>query len=108
MSDAGYIPIGTSGQVKFSMLREQHFHRAEAFFGTTDFDRLFVVHAINPAVLDGLKPAMTGHRVNWLTIHQVVTDLREWYTTHEHQTSLRNTLAGDLWHLLFGYCKNDI
>ena len=42
----GYIPAGTKN-VKFSMLRQQHFEKAAHLFGLHDFDRLFVVHAID-------------------------------------------------------------
>jgi hypothetical protein len=44
-----FIPWGTKG-VRFSMLLAEHFDRAVSLFGDGDFDRLFVVHAIEPGV----------------------------------------------------------
>ena len=55
MGDWPFVPRG-SKQVKFSMLREEHYERAITLFGNDDFDRLFVVHAIDPGVLADLGP----------------------------------------------------
>ena len=105
---AGFVPMGTQGTVKFSMLREQHFVKAANLFGSAEFDRLFVVHAIDPEMLSGIKPALLERRIHWITIDVVVKDLLDWYRCHPRPTWLRNSLLGDLWHLLFGYCGADI
>ncbi len=47
MAGDRFVPRGATG-IKFSMLRQEHFERVSALFGTYDFDRLFVVHAIDP------------------------------------------------------------
>jgi hypothetical protein len=49
MNGLPFIPKGTKG-VKFTMLRQEHYEVATGFFGTSEFDRLFVVHAITPSV----------------------------------------------------------
>lgn len=104
----GFIPKGTQGTVKFSMLREQHFQQAIDLFGTPDFDRLFVVHAIDPVVLSNIGPVLLEQRIHWLTIAEVVRDLLEWYRLRLKPTHLRNSLMGDVWHLLFGFCGADL
>lgn len=103
MAGRSFVPRGAKG-VKFSMLREEHFERAAAIFGTDDFDRLFVVHAIDPAVLMEFAALLSTSRIHWLTIPQVVDDLIQWYAAHARPAALRNTLAGDMLHLLVGYC----
>ena len=103
MDDRLFIPRGAKG-VKFSMLREEHFDRAVSLFGDGDFDRLFVVHAIDPRVLAEVAPTLSQRRICWMTVPQIVGDLLHWYRSHEHQTTLRNTLVGDLFHLLVGFC----
>jgi hypothetical protein len=77
-------------------------------FGTADFDRLFVVHAIDPTMLASLEATLAEKRIHWITIDTVARDLLDWYRQHPHPTSLRHTLMGDLWHLLFGFCGADI
>ena len=99
-----FIPRGTKGEKKFSMLREEHFDLAVGLFGSDDFDRLFVVHAIDPRVLAELGPALSQGRIYWTTVPEIVHDLLRWYRTHQQQTTLRNTLVGDLFHLLVGFC----
>jgi hypothetical protein len=86
------------------MLREQHYRKAQEVFGTDDFDRLFVVHAIDRAVLQELGPWLHERRIYWLTISDVVADLVRWYRTHKRPAALRNSLVGDLLHLLIGFC----
>ncbi len=103
MGDGVFVPRGAKG-VKFSMLREEHFDRASTFFGTHDFDRLFVVHAIDVAVITGLATQLAARRIYWLTIPDVVRDLVSWYRTHDRPAALRNTLVGDMFHLLVGFC----
>jgi hypothetical protein len=98
-----FVPKGTSG-VKFTMLREEHYRKAEQIFGTDDFDRLFVVHALDPKVRQDLMPRLASHRIFWLTIPEVVQDLIAWYKLHQRPAALRNTLIGDLVHLLVGFC----
>jgi hypothetical protein len=107
LTELPFIAIGNKN-VKFSMLREQHYRRAEALFGTDDFDRLFVVHALDRAVVDELGSTLAPRRIHWLTIPELVRDLLDWYRAHERPTSLRNTLTGDIWHLLVGYCRLDL
>lgn len=102
-----FVPKGVQGTVKFSMLREQHFLKATELFGSPDFDRLFVVHAIDPATLSSIGSTLLEKRIHWITIDVVVRDLLDWYKLHPRPTSLRNSLMGDLWHLLFGYCRAD-
>jgi hypothetical protein len=103
MGDQPFIPRGTKG-VKFSMLREEHFDRAVGLFGDDDFDRVFVVHAIDPGVLAELGLMLSQWRIYWVTVPEIVQDLLRWYQGHEQQTTLRNTLVGDLFHLLIGFC----
>jgi hypothetical protein len=103
MDGGPFVPRGAKG-VKFSMLREEHFDRAVSLFGDSDFDRLFVVHAIDPSVLDELALALSQRRIYWMTVPQIVRDLLQWYRSHQQQTTLRNTLVGDLFHLLVGFC----
>ena len=103
MNPEGFIAAGAKG-IKFSMLREQHFRRAEAFFGSTNFDRLFVVHAIDPAVLRDAAPQFAAARIHWLTIREVSLDLLAWYDMHSRRAELRHDLTGDLFHLLVGFC----
>jgi hypothetical protein len=103
MDSGPFIPRGTKG-VKFSMLRKEHFDRAVSLFGNGDFDRLFVVHAIDPRVLADLAPALSQQRIYWTTVPQIVRDLLRWYRSHAQPTTLRSTLVGDLFHLLVGFC----
>ena len=107
MGQEPFIPRGAKG-VKFSMLRQEHYERATALFGTGDFDRLFVVHAIDPLVLDELGATLAERRIVWLTVPEVVLDLVAWYRTHQRPAALRNSLVGDLFHLLVGFCKLDL
>jgi hypothetical protein len=102
-----FIPLATK-DVKFTMLREQHFLRATELFGTEDFDRLFVVHAVDPVVVSTLAPELLPRRIHWLTMPELVADLLAWYRQHSRPSGLRNTLTGDIWHLLVGYCGLDL
>ena len=99
-----YIPRGAKA-VKFSMLREEHFDRAVDLLGSRDFYRLFVVHAIDPRVLEEFQAALARNRIYWITVPEIVRDLLGWYQRHGQQTTLRNTLVGDLFHLLIGFCS---
>jgi hypothetical protein len=99
----GYIPAGTRN-VKFSMLRQQHFVKAADLFGTHDFDRLFVVHAIDQHALAAVSPVLRSHRIHWITIRELVADLLAWYRAHPRPSGLRHSMTGDLLHLLVGYC----
>jgi hypothetical protein len=107
MGEGRVLPRGAKG-VKFSMLRQEHFDRATALFGTDDFDRLFVVHAMDSVVLADLGPTLSERRIYWLTVPEVVDDLVKWYRDHRRPAALRNTLVGDLFHLLVGFCKLDL
>jgi hypothetical protein len=102
-----FIPLATK-DIKFTMLREQHYRRATDLFGTDDFDRLFVVHAVDPAILAALAPELEPRRIYWLTVPELVRDLLDWYRAHPRPSGLRNTLTGDIWHLLVGYCKLEL
>jgi hypothetical protein len=103
MGDQMSIPLDTRG-VKFVMLRQQHFERAENYFGTNDFDRLFVVHALDPQVRSDLAAALAVRRIFWLTIPELLADIYEWYQRHPRRAALRRSPTGDLLHLLFGLC----
>ena len=97
----GFIPRDTRG-IKFTMLREQHYEQATGLFGVADFDRLFVVHAIDPQVIADLEPLLSQHRIHWLTIPELIEDLDPWYRAHPRPAALRRSLTGDLIHLLLG------
>jgi hypothetical protein len=103
MDGQRYIPQGKPG-VKFTMLRQEHYEKAVALFGTAEFDRLLVVHALDPQVLAQVGPMLEQHRIHWLTIPAMVADLLPWYAAHQHLTELRQSLVGDLLHLLVGFC----
>jgi hypothetical protein len=102
-----FIPLATK-DIKFTMLREQPYRRATDLFGTDAFDRLFVVHAVDPAILAALAPELEPRRIYWLTVPELVRDLLDWYRAHPRPSGLRNTLTGDIWHLLVGYCKLEL
>lgn len=104
MGDARYVPSTGKAPIKFSMLREAHYRVASDRFGTEDFDRLFIVHAIDPIVLEDLEAAMAERRIWWLTLPVIVRDLEDWYRKHPRPAGLRHSPVGDLLHLLFGYC----
>jgi hypothetical protein len=107
MGEERFLARGAKG-VKFSMLRQEHFERATALFRTDDFDRLFVVHAIDPLTLAGLRSMLAERRIFWLTVPELLQDLVAWYRDHRRPAALRNTLVGDLFHLLVGFCKLDL
>jgi hypothetical protein len=108
MGEQPFVPKGVKG-VKFTMLREQHYERASALFGTDDFDRLFVVHALDPATRAELCPALAARwRIYWVTLPEIVADLVGWYRRHSRPATLRHTLVGDLLHLLLGFCRMDL
>jgi hypothetical protein len=104
MQGGRWVPAGTPN-VKFSMLRQQHYEAAEVFFGGDDFDRLFVVHALDSATRQETQALFAKRRVYWVSIKEVVADLLAWYPTVERKAALRHTLPGDLFHLLVGYCN---
>ena len=70
-----------------------------SLFGDCDFDRRFVVHAIESEVLAEVAPTLSQRRIYWMAVPQIVRDLLRWYRSHEQQTTLRTTLVGDLFHL---------
>lgn len=104
IGDGNYIPLGAPGDVKFSMLRQQHYEVATRLFESEDFDRVFVVHALDPIVIDDTQLFFADRRIYWLTIRDVVQDLLDWYRLHLRPAGLRHSLMGDILHLLFGYC----
>lgn len=97
-----FAPSGT--KCKFSMLRQEHFEKAADFFGADDFDRLFVVHAIDVEVLNANKAFLAERRIYFLDIREIVNELLDWYSEYERPAGLRHTLVGDIWHLLIGFC----
>jgi len=101
LGDDAWIPAGTRG-VKFVMLRQEHADRAAAYFGTDDFDRLFIVHALDPRVRTELTALLAECRIYWMTIPELIGDVYTWYQSHPRRAALRRTLTGDLLHLLFG------
>jgi hypothetical protein len=106
LSPEGFIKRNTS-DVKYTMLKEEHFDVARAFFDSAEFDRIFVIHALDDAVRAEVSPSLAqNHRIHWMTIPELASDLRDWYVASDRPTriSLRNTLAGDLFHLLVGFC----
>jgi hypothetical protein len=103
MNEVSYIPNGAKG-VKFSMLRQQHYEKAAELF-----DRLFVVHALDPQVRAEMAPGLVDRRrIHLVTIRELVGDLMPWYKAHLRPAGLRHSLIGDLLHLLVGYCRLDI
>jgi len=104
MGDQMSIPLDARG-VKFVMLRQQHYERAETNFGTQDLDRLFVVHALDPRERVELGPGLAERRIFWLIIPELVADIYAWYQTHPRRAALRRSPTGDLLHLLFGLCR---
>ncbi len=101
LDEGSWIPAGTRG-VKFVMLRQEHAECATAYFGTDDFDRLFIVHALDPRVRAELTPRLAELRIYWMTIPELIEDVYTWYQSHQRRAALRRTLTGDLLHLLFG------
>lgn len=104
MAERPFVPRTSKEKIKFSMLREAHYEIACALFGSNDFDRLFIVHAIDKSMLQSVTPILLSHRIHWLTIRDVVPDLEHWYKSHPRPAGLRHSPVGDLLHLLFGYC----
>lgn len=103
LSDALYI--SKPKLAHFSLLRQEHYELATRIFGTADFDRLFIVHALDPDVRNEICPILAKtKRIYWLTVHEIVTDLFQWYQRVSNRAGLRHSLMGDLWHLLIGYC----
>lgn len=103
LSPEGYVSAEVRG-IKFSMLREQHFRCAEKIFGTSDFDRLFVVHAIDPAFFTPMKFRLADARIFWISICDIAHDLLVWYDQHSRRAELRQDLTADFFHLLVGFC----
>jgi hypothetical protein len=99
-----FVPADHPQKVAFTMLKEQHFDLATQIFGTSDFDRVFVVHALDDVVREQISEPLRQKRIHWVTVHELLTDLRQWYNTHDRPAGLRHTLTGDIFHLLFGYC----
>jgi len=103
LGESHFIPVGK--EAHFSMLRQQHYETAAALFGTTEFHRLFIVHALDEQVRHEICPGLAqDKRIHWLTVREVATDLLTWYEHLNHRAPLRHTFMGDLWHLLVGYC----
>lgn len=103
MGEEIFVPRKTKG-VKFTMLRQEHFEKATALFGTTDFDRVLVVHALDAAIRAELASQLSSRRIHIVIVREVVNDLLQWYDVHPRKSGLRNSLTGDMWHLLVGFC----
>jgi hypothetical protein len=103
MSAFVFVPAEQKG-IKFTMLRQQHYEKAVTLFATQDFDRLFVVHAIDPRTRADLAESLAARRIYVTTIREVVADIEKWYRSHPRPATLRHTMVGDLLHLLFGFC----
>jgi hypothetical protein len=104
LGESKYVAAKTKG-VKFTMLRQEHFEVAAKLFGSEDFDRLFVVHALDPGLRLQINARMRPIRAYWVTASELVRDLEDWYRTHPRASGLRNSLVGDLLHLLWGFCE---
>jgi hypothetical protein len=104
LGDDLFVPVGHPQKVAFTMLRQQHFDVATRIFGTNEFDRVFVVHALAEEVREQVADRLRKKRIHWVTVRELLDDLRQWYRTHDRPTGLRHTLTGDIFHLLFGYC----
>ena len=103
MGDGRFIPAKTKG-VKFTMFREEHFEVATRLFGTDDFDRLFIVHALDSDIRQRVTGRLRTIRTYWVTAPELICDLETWYRAHPRASGLRNSLVGDLVHLLWGFC----
>jgi hypothetical protein len=105
LGDNLFFPLDHSETVFFTMLKGQHYGIARTLFACDDFDRLFVVNALDENVRRDVTEKLRSKRIYWLTVHEVLRDLQTWYRQHERPAGLRHTLFGDIFHLLFGYCK---
>lgn len=103
LGDGRFVPSDHPEKVGFTMLKQQHFEVASRTFGTDDFDRVFVIHALAEGTRQQVTDLLGKKRIFWITVHELLHDLRTWYGTHERPAGLRHTLMGDLFHLLFGY-----
>jgi hypothetical protein len=104
LGDGPYVLSNHPTKVHFTMLKQQHFEVAAKIFGTNDFDRVFVTHALAEDVRQQVTCSMREKRIFWVTVHELLHDLMQWYKRHDRPAALRFTLTGDLIHLLFGYC----
>jgi hypothetical protein len=103
IGDGSFAPVGA--QLKFSMLREEHYRVAEGLFGSNDFARIFIIHDLDRACCAEALDGMRAQGIFWLTAREIVADLIDWYPICANKPALRHTLAGDMLHLLVGYCK---
>lgn len=99
------IPHGTPGVKKFTMLGQEHHDVAASLCGTDDFNRLFVVHALDLQVRAQVGPMFAERRIYWLTIPELVADLVAWVHDHPKPVSQRHGLMGDLLTFLVGFCQ---
>jgi type I site-specific restriction endonuclease len=86
--------VYSSTGVETRMLRQQHYKTATAFFGTTEFHRLFVVHALDESVRQEICPGLANRRIHWLTVRELVADLLRWYENRDHRAPLSHTFMG--------------
>lgn len=105
MADNQFIPkTNPATPCCFTMLREEHYLKAKEFFGSEDFDRLLVLHALDRTSVNWPTESLVAKRIHVLPITDIVRDLCQWYPTCERKAGLRHTITGDMWHLLIGYC----
>lgn len=104
LSDQRFVPADAPQKVAFTMLKQQHFEVASGIFGSDDFDRVFVVHALSESVRKELEERLRQKRIFWVTVRELLGDLCDWYAKHKRPAGLRHTLTGDIFHLLIGYC----
>ena len=104
LGDGLFVPIRHPHKTAFTMLKQQHFEVATHIFGTDQFQRLFVVHALAEQVRAEVIQLLRQKGIYWMTVHELLRDLQEWYRAHNRPTGLRYTLTGDVFHLLIGYC----
>ncbi|WP_435018569.1 hypothetical protein TA3x_000548 [Tundrisphaera sp. TA3] len=105
LGDGTFIPAASAHKARFSMLKQQHFEVARDLFTTEDFDRVFVVHALDDGIRREVAAALMQKRIYWVTVRELLRDLQSWYDQHKRPAGLRMTLVGDVFHLLFGYCN---
>ncbi len=105
LGDGLFIPADSPHKARFTMLKQQHYEVARDLFTTEDFDRLFVVHSLDQGVREHVSGSLMQKRIYWVTVSEVLRDLQLWYDQHQRPAGLRNTLIGDVFHLLFGYFK---
>ena len=100
-----YAPSVSS--VNFSMLSREHYEYASnILFKNKKFIRIFIVHKIN-IDKDNVQECINNFKnidVYFIQISDIINDLFKWYYNCQNKTIIRNSLVGDLIHLL-NYCN---